>query len=120
MKPNTRAACAGQHALFDSNDRKDHARALEFCVTCPLLLDCHEHTDAVRRDLGSQAVLTGTWAGKLYGAADRGGRKPIIREHGTVKGRSQHYRLHEPVCEPCREAWNAYWRERYSPRQEAS
>ncbi|MFI2033700.1 hypothetical protein ACH470_03210 [Streptomyces bottropensis] len=50
----------------------------------------------------------------------RGGsaRKPIA--HGTFKGARQHRYRREPLCEPCREAENAYQRERATAsRQQA-
>ncbi|MFE0727912.1 hypothetical protein ACFW2X_06610 [Streptomyces antibioticus] len=46
----------------------------------------------------------------------RGGsqRKPIA--HGTFKGAQQHRYRKEPECEPCREAWLAYWRTQNAKR----
>ena len=42
----------------------------------------------------------------------RGGsaRKPIA--HGTFRGARQHRYRKEPLCQPCRDAENAYQRER--------
>ncbi|SMF86416.1 hypothetical protein [Streptomyces sp. Amel2xC10] len=46
----------------------------------------------------------------------RGGsqRKPI--SHGTFKGAQQHRYRNEPMCEPCHEAWLAYWRAQNAKR----
>lgn len=51
------------------------------------------------------------------GPAKPMGRKPDPREHGTHKGFWQHKRTKEPMCEPCRLAFNAYERELHRKRQ---
>lgn len=52
----------------------------------------------------------------------RGGsqRKPIA--HGTFRGARQHRYREEPLCQPCRDAENAYQRERSGgkPRKKAA
>lgn len=47
----------------------------------------------------------------------RGGsqRQPIA--HGEFKGAQQHRYRKEPLCEPCREAYRAYHRDRYGVRK---
>ncbi len=32
--------------------------------------------------------------------------------HGTVAGARRHQRRQQPLCEPCREAWAEYYRNR--------
>lgn len=46
----------------------------------------------------------------------RGGSKPKPIAHGTFNGAQQHRYRKEPMCDPCREAWLAYWREQNALR----
>ncbi|MEV8042423.1 hypothetical protein AB0P02_01080 [Streptomyces griseoluteus] len=47
----------------------------------------------------------------------RGGSELRPIAHGTFKGARQHRYRKEPLCEPCREAENAYTRERQRARR---
>lgn len=38
------------------------------------------------------------------------GRTKLPREHGTVRGYSQHYYDNEPACQPCKDAYSAHKR----------
>lgn len=78
------------------------------------------------RDHGEQKCTECVEAERAYnragyhrnkGPAKPMGRKPDPREHGTHKGFWQHKRTKEPMCEPCRLAFNAYERERHRQRQ---
>lgn len=40
------------------------------------------------------------------------GWNKLPREHGTARGRNQHYRLGEELCGACRAAWSDYQRDR--------
>lgn len=72
--------CVGQHHLFDSTYRADHALARTICLSggpdghaCPFIIAC----DQRRREMPSDphSGPEGTWAGLLVGVKGRPGRK---------------------------------------------
>ena len=97
MSPETRAACAGKWMLFDSTQPELADRAVAICHTCPLLEACREHTEAERRRTrrAGQAI-SGTWAGRLYGAS----RDPIGDQFPEDELRTAHARYQQGVRTP--------------------
>ena len=97
------ALCRGKGKLFESTNPADHAQAKALCDVCPAIAACREWRKATAA-AGTAAYggPCGTWAGKLYGAGDRGRANP--REHGTERGYQQHRHLKEPPCRACKTA----------------
>jgi len=91
-------------------------RLREVCADCPVFKDCREYSMSI-------PGLSGFWAG-MTGKERRLARKAegysvsrMVREKpraacGTPSGYNRHRDLNEDVCPSCREARNAYERER--------
>ncbi len=45
--------------------------------------------------------------------------RPVTAACGTVSAYKRHQSRQEPSCQPCREAWAGYQRERYQARKAA-
>lgn len=43
--------------------------------------------------------------------------RPVTQPCGTVAAYKRHQRRQEPPCQPCRDAWAAWQRERYRARK---
>lgn len=112
------AACAGQWRLFDSTNRADHYAAAQICAGCPIRLQCATDLEQRRRNSSDGASAfrpQGTWAGRLYGSP-----RPTP-DCGTESGYQYHRRqLHEPPCDPCKEARAIADRERRTRKAAAA
>lgn len=60
--------CAGLWMLFDSTNSVDHMEARAICKGCHMRDKCADLANIERRDSHGRSLLTGTWAGHLYGA----------------------------------------------------
>lgn len=125
------AACRGMDpALFypAKNHLEQAERAKAVCAGCSVRKACLADAMADEQGLGPSAregVRGGLNGRERYllehGALKRArqpvrkprvspGRRPapLDREHGTPRGARQHWKYSEPVCEACRDAYNAW------------
>ncbi|CAK7288577.1 WhiB family transcriptional regulator [Streptomyces misionensis] len=123
------AACRGlDPALF--YPAKGHAeqakRGKAVCAGCPVREACLATVMADEQGLGPSARegIRGGLTGRERYLLARGGLKPryrsvrksqvrrgaspFEREHGTPRGARQHWKYNEPVCDSCRNAYNAW------------
>lgn len=115
------ALCVGNHELFDSTHPIDHAAARRICLGdpqagrpgCPVRLTCHGILDDLIATSNRHANHrpTGTWAGKLIG------EKPNPAQCGTNQGYYRHRRMHEALCDDCREAHRLHERARIDKKR---
>ncbi|MFE1451911.1 WhiB family transcriptional regulator [Streptomyces olivaceoviridis] len=126
-----KAACRGLNpALFypDVNHADQVKRARAVCAECPVRRACL--TEAMRAEEklrpsareGIRGGLTGRERYLLERGALKSARRPVSkarasaskrplpfdREHGTPRGARQHWKYDEPVCDACRDAYNAW------------
>ncbi len=73
--------------------RRAIAAAVAVCRNCPVIAECRE---AGRTEHG------GIWGGRSV--SPRMQHRPIP-DCGTLPGYRRHLRLHEPICDKCREVW---------------
>lgn len=99
----TRAACEGADPdiFFGSGIKK----ALEYCNSCPVQIDCLEYAI-------TEKIHDGIWGGKTpqqrQGKRLKWGRPNGPIAHGTHRGYAAHHYRGEKPCDACREANNAY------------
>jgi len=115
-----RAPCKGQlDVMFDGDkaDGTDEAKAI--CAACPYAEPC-------LRFAVEHGMIFGVWGG-VGPATRRKMRRGTLRpprkvaECGTVGGYARHREtLMEQPCDPCREAWNAYRRQRRAETRKAA
>lgn len=69
-------ACIGMHQLFDSVDIRDHHAAKHICKDqCDVFAWCAGRTERLYNGGHSRhLLLTGTWAGRLFGRPKLGRR----------------------------------------------
>lgn len=79
--PDAKAACIGQHELFDSTDPADHAEAAKLCSVCPLAgTVCRALLEETRSNAYNRANgPLGTWAGELLSPRATQ-RRPVSRK----------------------------------------
>ena len=104
------APCKGQLDIFFDLDKADgSAEAKAICKTCPHAQRCLEF--AVDND-----IFYGVWGGvgpRTRRRARRGiTARARVAQCGTVGGYARHRDIREGPCDPCREAWNTYRRQR--------
>ena len=108
------AACRGLSPQLMFTERAEGtAQAKALCATCPVKAECLEA--GMNEHFGIWGGLSEKQRKKL--------RNPVraaVAAHGTISGWDRHKRNHERPCDECREAANAYQRERYARSRECA
>lgn len=103
------AACRGLNPeLFHPQPGESSDQAKAVCAGCPVRTECLDYAMA-------HYELFGVWGGtsqKQRSQLRRRGPRINAVRCGTRSGYVTHQDRHEAICDACREANTAYWRER--------
>lgn len=97
------APCVTGEWLGHSDFAVERRKAAARCAACPILWECHEGAT----DRGER---WGVWGGEdLESTYRREHTNPTPRKRqaakcGTDSGYKAHQRVHQPACEPCKQA----------------
>lgn len=100
------AACRGMNPeLFFPARGESVAQTKAVCRECDVQAECLAYAMNTGEHHGMWGGFSERERRRLRAGQSARQERPI--EHGTEGGARAHYRRREPLCEPCRQAWNA-------------